>query len=267
VAQNKKQSGASAKSGGGGNKTFFLIAGVIAAAGVGWLLTAGGGAAAGPLPTPAEFEALAAEVTADASKGIPLGSPDAPILIEEFVDYSCPACARFAGFPGKLIRQNYVETNNLEGGGGGPVRWILHDYVLGTFPNSVPAAMAARCAGEQGRYWPLHDLLFARQTRWYTSSSPEDEFSRAAEDVGLDMGSYGECMGESRYLNDIASSRAYGTSRGVGSTPTVFLDGQLLNLAGTSPYEYIEGLIQERLAAIAGSDETPGSDDDADSPE
>ncbi|MCG8466894.1 MAG: DsbA family protein, partial [Gemmatimonadetes bacterium] len=99
----------------------------------------------------------------------------------------------------------------------------------------------------------MHDFIFARQTDWYTSSSPEDELSDLAEQVGLDMGAYNACMGESRYLEVIASSRAYGTERGVGSTPTVFLDGQLLNLAGTNPYEYIEGLIQARLAAIEAS--------------
>ncbi len=247
MAQKTKKSDAGPPPSGGGNKVFLIIGGLIVVGGLGWLLTAGRGGAVGPLPTPAEFEALSAEVTADPSTGISLGAADAPVVIEEFVDYSCPACARFTGFAGKLIRQNYVEVS------GGPVRWVLYDYVLGSFPNSVPAAMAARCAGEQDRYWPMSDLLFSRQTRWYTSASPEGEFTQAAEDVGLDMGAYRSCMGESRYLNEIASSRAYGNSRGVGSTPTVFVDGQVLNLAGTNPYEYMEGLIQARLAELAGA--------------
>ncbi|MCG8469772.1 MAG: DsbA family protein, partial [Gemmatimonadetes bacterium] len=161
MAQQAQKKGAGgAKGPGGGNKTFLLLGGLIVAAGIGWLLTAGGGAAAGPLPTPAEFEALAADITADPSTGVPLGSADAPILIEEFIDFSCPACAQFSGFAGKLLRQNYVEIGNVEAGEGGPVRWVSYDYVLGSFPNSVPAAMAARCAEEQGRFWPMHDFIF-----------------------------------------------------------------------------------------------------------
>lgn len=236
------------KSQGGGNRMFLIVAGLIVVAGVAWLLLARGGGIgqSAALPTPAEFEALSATVEADPSVGIALGEEDAPVEIVEFFDYSCPHCANFAGFAGKLLRQNYVETGGPETGGG-PVRWVIYDYVLGSFPNSVPAHMAARCAGEQGRYWPMHDLIFARQTRWYTGSAPEDELAEIAEEVGLDMGAYRECMSEGRYLEEIAAARALGSQRGVNSTPTIFIDGQRIDLTGREPYTYIEGLIQQRL--------------------
>lgn len=222
---------------------FYLIAGAIVLAGVVWLLVARGGGAGtvADLPTPEEFQSLATEVEADPGVGVVQGPESAPVEILEFADYSCPHCATFAGFAGKLLRQNYVETSNA------PVRWVLYDYVLGSFPNSVPAAIAARCAGEQDLYWPMHDLLFAQQASWYTSASPGDAFADIAERVGLDMGAWRECVSEGRHLEEVAASRKYGEQMGVTSTPTLFLNGQRLDLQGKEPYSYIEGLIRSEL--------------------
>lgn len=255
--QGRGRSAGSGNDSGGGNRLFYLIAGAIVLAGVAWLLVARGGGAGSPadLPTPEEFASLTTEVEADPSAGIPLGPQSAPVEILEFVDYSCPSCARFAGFAGKLLRQNYVETADA------PVRWVLHDFVLGSFPNSVPAAIAARCAGDQGLYWPMHDLLFSQQTSWYTSSSPGDVFADIASQVGLEMGSWRECVSEGRHLEEIAASRKYGEQLGVGSTPTVFLNGQRVDLAGREPYSHIEGLIQAALeAGSTGGDEATMED-------
>lgn len=243
--------------GGGGNRMFYLIAGAIVLAGAVWLLVArgGGSGSVADLPTPEEFASLATDVEADPSVGIAIGEESRPIEIFEFADYSCPHCATFAGFAGKLLRQNYVETANA------PVRWVMYDYVLGTFPNSVPAAIAARCAGEQDLYWPMHDLLFAQQTTWYTSASPGGAFADIAERVGLDMGAWRECMSEGRHLEEIVSSRKYGEEMGVSSTPTLFLNGQRLDLAGKEPYSYIEGLIRAELessSTAAGEGTTEG---------
>lgn len=229
---------------GGGNRLFYLLAIAIVVAGVTWLLVARnrGIGQSVALPTPAEFVSRAEEVEADPSVGMSLGPQSAPVELYEFVDFSCPHCATFAGFAGKLLRQNYVETADA------PVHWVTYDYVLGNFPNSVPAAIAARCAGDQGRYWPMHDLLFARQTSWYTSRTPNDVFADLAEQVGLDMGAFRECVSEGRHLDEIIASRKYGDELGVGSTPTLFLNGERLDLAGKEPYSYIEGLIQAALA-------------------
>ncbi len=245
----------------GGGKLFYILAGVIVLAGGAWLFLARGGGPSAALPTPAEFEALAVQVEPDPSVGIALGPASAPIELVEFADYSCPHCATFAGFAGKLLRQNYVET-----GPGAPVRWVLYDYVLGTFPNSVPAHMAARCAGDQGLYWPMHDLIFARQTRWYTSDDPQSVLEGLAEMAGADVRAYRACMSEARYLEQIAASRKYGEQRGVSSTPTLFLDGQKLDLGGVEPYSFIERLIKAKLeaaastgGAAAGGDSAPGA--------
>ena len=241
---------------GGGGKIFYVLGGAIVLAGVAWLVMARGGGigSTAGLPTPVEFESIYQTIEADPASGIALGSPDAPIEIMEFADFSCPHCANFSGFAGKLLRQNYVES----GAGGGPVRWVAYDYVLGQFPNTIPAAMAARCAGDQGRYWPVHDLLFSRQTRWYTAGNPGGEFETIMEQVGLDMGAYRSCMSEGRHLEAIAAARKYGEQLGVSSTPTLFVNGERLDLTGVEPYSYIEGIIKAKLAA--GSETEDGAD-------
>jgi len=238
----------------GGKWLFYGIAAVIVVAGMAWLLVArdrGIGQSAA-LPTPEEFQALAQEVDADSSVGISAGPETAPVELVEFADYSCPHCATFAGFAGKLLRQNYVETANA------PVHWVMYDYVLGNFPNSVPAAIAARCAGDQGRYWPMHDLLFSRQNAWWSSGAPNQVFDDLAQQVGLDMEAYRECVADGRHLREVVASRKYGDQLGVSSTPTLFLNGRRLDLGGKEPYSYIEGLIKAELEAAAGKDSSEG---------
>lgn len=259
MAQSKKPQGkkpqGTVPQNGGSNKTFLFIGGAIILAGIAWVLTARGGGigTTAAMPSPAEFEGIAATIEADKGVGIVQGSPDAPVEILEFADYSCPHCGSFASFAGKLLRQNYVE------GAGAPVRWITYDFVLGGFPNSIPASMAARCAGEQGAYWPYHDMLFSRQTQWYTSPSPGGVLGEIADEVGLDTGEWRSCMTEGRYLEEIAASRKYGESLGVGSTPTIFVNGQRLDLTGVEPYSYIEGLIKAELAAASDGESADGS--------
>jgi len=249
LAQKKKPQ-ASPPQRGGGNRVFYLVGGLIVVAGIGWLVTARGGGvgATAALPSPAEFEGLAATIEPDKGVGIVQGAADAPIEILEFADYSCPHCGTFASFAGKLLRQNYVETP------GGPVRWITFDFVLGGFPNSISASMAARCAGEQDAYWSFHDMLFSRQAQWNASLNPGNVMGvmgKIADDLGLDTGEWRSCMSEARYIEQIAAARKYGEQLGVGSTPTLFINGERIDLAGVEPYSHIENLIKAELAGAS----------------
>lgn len=232
-------------SGGGGSggpgKVFYALLAVVAAGGVAFLLTAGnGGGDAGPRPLPA----WAGNVEADADAGVALGSEAAPVTILEFANYQCPHCARFGTFAGRLIRQNYVE-------GAGTVRWVLYDYLL-EFPNEIPAALAARCAAEQGRHWEMHDLILARQTEWSNEGDPRRHFRGYAEDLGLEMGEYRACMEERRPLEEVLASHQYGARMGVSGTPTLFLNGRRLDHTETS-YEALEALIRAAADSAAGS--------------
>ena len=219
----------------------------IVVVGVGWLLVGGGQGGSGPPPTPTELAEVLAEAVADPGVGFELAE-SAPITIEEFYDPSCPACAQFSGFYGKLIRQNYVEPASA------PVRWVSYTIILGTFPNSIAAALAERCADEQGLYWPVHDLLLARQTRWYLEQDPAGEIADIASEAGVNSGPFNECMRERRYLEDVAKSQRVAESRGVNSTPTLFVDGERVNWQGADPYTFLEGMIQTRLEALSSTD-------------
>jgi len=222
----------------GSTKTFYLILLAVVIAGVAWLVVAGrdGGktqSAGVELPG-------AADVEADPESGVVLGAADAPVTISEFADFSCPYCASFGTFTGRLIRQNFVENGEL-------VRWIQYDYVLGTFPNSTTAAIAARCAGEQGRYWVMHDLLLANQARWTGSASPESQFRDYAKQIGLDGGEFRRCLDERRYLDRVMSARKYGDQIGVSQTPTLFVNGRKLDNVS---YEAMESAIRTALDSI-----------------
>lgn len=201
-------------------------------------------------PASTQLTEIPADVQADPSAGLALGPVDAPVTIMDFSDYSCPACARFASFTGRLMRQNYVGEN-------GPVRWIHYDYVLGTFPNSVAASIAARCAGDQGRYWPMHDLLLARQTQWAMDRDPNGRFREIADDLGIDGGEFGRCLSEQRHLDRVMAVRKYGDQLGVSSTPTIFFNGRPLDLMTEGDYSVIERLIQE--AVREGASEAEGA--------
>jgi protein-disulfide isomerase len=220
---------------------------LAAAAALSGILTACGEEGAPPPP----IDTLAA-VAADSTAGVPIGRDDAPVTIWEFVDYQCPHCAQFSSFTGRLIRQNYVDN-------GGPVRWVMYDFVIGSFPHSIPAALAARCAGEQGQYWPMHDVVLARQNRWTVGDRPAPVLRDFAEELGLDMGAYDACMGDRRHLTAIAATRKYGDQLGVNSTPTIFLNGRRLAPAETS-YEAIEALIQAAVDSLAAEAEPTGED-------
>lgn len=242
-----------ASAGSGSNRLFYLILLLVVVGGGAWLLLARGG---GGDETSAEPLAAAQDAVADPNSGIALGPEDSPATIMEFFDYSCPHCANFGGFTGRLIRQNYVE-------GGGPARWIMYDYVLGSFPNSLETAIAGRCAGEQGRYWEMHDLLLGQQTTWYTQENPTGTIRDIAGMVGLDGRAFRDCMDERRHVESIMASRKYGEQLGVNSTPVLFFNGRRIGDDETS-YEGLERLIRAAVdsaaaASAAGTAEEDGT--------
>lgn len=242
----KKNRRAEESRGGPGPWFYGILAAVVVGGGAFLLLGGGDGDAGGVRPLPASV----GNVEADSGAGVALGREDAPVTIMEFANYQCPHCAQFGTFSGRLLRQNYVE-------GGGPVRWVLYDYLL-DFPYEIPAALAARCAAEQGRHWEMHDLLLSRQGDWSGTSNPRSDFRSYAEEIGLDMGQYDACMEERRPLERIVAAHKYGAQLGVRGTPTLFLNGRRLDPQTEGGYEAIERLIRAAVdSADAAGDTVP----------
>jgi protein-disulfide isomerase len=225
--------------GSGPGRGFYLAIPAIVVVGIAALLLARSGDTG-----PTEIPASLAETEADASAGVSAGPEDAVVTHVEFADFQCPACAAFYGFSGRLIKQNYVD-------GGGSVRWVFYDYPLEQHPHAIPAALAARCAGEQGRFWQMHDLMFARQSQWSPKDDARGDFEEMAEEIGLDRGAYRECVRDGRYLEQIFASAKYGQRLGVNSTPTLFVNGQ----RAPQDYEELERMILEAAAAAEANEE------------
>jgi protein-disulfide isomerase len=136
-----------------------------------------------------------------------LGAPTAPITIVEFSDYQCPFCGQFfaQSFPG--IYEHYIET--------GKVRYVLRDFPLQSHPYAFKAAEAAHCAGDQGRYWRMHDRLFANQQ----ALTPAD-LTQHARAVGIKLGAFERCLRSGKHAGVVRTSLAGGERLGVTATPT-----------------------------------------------
>ena len=192
-----------------------------------------------------------APVTTAPVDGRLLGSPDAPVRIVAFEDFSCPACGIFTAETKPLIEEEYINAGlaSLE---------FRHLAILG--PDSERAAAASECAADQNLFWPYHDMLFARRgdPGWASNGNLKD-FAREMNDVlpgaGLDLDAFDACVdaGVKEITVQAASDEAGRLIVGVGgrtSTPTFFING-VLAFQGAQPIEAFRDAV-ERLLNAAG---------------
>ena len=149
------------------------------------------------------------------------GRMDAPVTVIEYGDFQCPSCAAFATQQEAAIDQRYVET--------GQVRFIYHDFPLLQHNNAVIAAAAARAAGEQGKFWPMHDLLFTRQRTWSTGNDIQPLLINYAEAIGLDRHAFEQALTSEKFVAALEAARQQSGQRGVQATPTFEVNGTLVN--------------------------------------
>jgi protein-disulfide isomerase len=162
-----------------------------------------------------------------------LGSERAPITIVEFSDFQCPYCKQSVQVL-KDLRQLYGEK----------IRLIYRDYPGPNHPYALKAALAARCAGEQGKFWEYHDLLFDRQS----PSSGWDFFSLSKE-LGLKEQTFQSCLNSGRFHEQISKDLQEGLKLGITSTPTFFINGR--PLIGAQPLANFQALIDPLLTQAA----------------
>jgi protein-disulfide isomerase len=116
--------------------------------------------------------------------------------------------------------------------------------LMSIHPQAFKASEAAHCAGDQGKYWEYHDRLFANQQALQT-----DALKKHAADLGLDATAFGACLDSAKYAERVRSGLQAGTQLGVGSTPSVFINGRLLT--GAQPYEAFQAVIDDELQRTA----------------
>jgi protein-disulfide isomerase len=172
----------------------------------------------------------------DLPSGAPqTGAAKAPVTIVEYLDYQCPYCMRAQTTVDTLLKQ-YA----------GKVRLVHRDFPIEGHPRAMAAARATRCAGDQGKFWEYHQSLFARP-----SALTDDDLRTRATELKLDAGSFVTCMSSNRHDEDIHSSYDSGIRAGVGSTPTFFINGRMLE--GARPLEDFQEVVEEELEGGAGS--------------
>jgi len=196
---------------------FYVVVGVLAvvlAVAVFALLKTGGGASAaavGPPPT----------VVDDGFRGYTIGDSSAKVEITEYSDFECPFCSRFATIQMPTIKEQLIAT--------GKVRWRFRDFPIPGHAYGRFAAHAAQCAGEQGKFWEMHDQLFYHHQWAQTGKDPSSLFRQFAADIGLDLPRYDECMKSGRYASRIEYSRQEGLNLLVDGTPTFYVNGKKFN--------------------------------------
>lgn len=197
-------------------KGFYVLLAIVAIAGVGWLVYSArhkGGAemtadSSGPAPIAA----------ADGFQGYTMGSESASIEITEYSDFECPYCAAFATVQMPVVRDQLVAT--------GKVRWRYRDFPLSSHTYSRIAALSGQCAGEQGKFWDMHDQLFGHHEWAQVDKDPSAVFRGFATAIGLDLTRYDACMSSRRYAGRIQASYQEGEARGIRGTPAFFVDGR-----------------------------------------
>ena len=169
------------------------------------------------------------------------GDQRAPVTLLEYSDYTCGYCEKFFEETWPLLFSDYIQT--------GKVRLIYRDFPRAINGPSVDTAMAARCAGEQGQYWSMHDRLFASHRKF-----SRDQLQKQAEDLRLNIQQFNKCFQEERYMESIYQDRMEGGSIGVRGTPHFILflthnpeAGPFLVIPGAFPYTSFQEQIEHLL--------------------
>jgi protein-disulfide isomerase len=149
------------------------------------------------------------------------GSPDAPVTVIEYGDFQCPSCADFTVRREAAFDQRYVET--------GKVRFIYHEFPLPQHDKAIIVAAAARAAGEQGKFWHMHELLFARQRMWANSANIQPLLGSYAEAIGLDRQAFDRALTSQTVVAALEVARQQSEQRGVRSTPSFEVNGTLVD--------------------------------------
>ena len=159
------------------------------------------------------------------------GPAAAPITIVEFSDFQCPYCARVNPTL-KKIEEKYGEK----------VRVVFRDFPLVQIhKDAAKAAEAGECAHEQGKFWEMHDRLFADQSKLQVEA-----LKQTATQVGLDAEKFNQCLDSSKYAAEVQKDVDEGNSYGVTGTPAFFINGRMLS--GAQPLDTFSQVIDEELA-------------------
>jgi protein-disulfide isomerase len=197
--------------------------------------------AAAGAPAPARVQDIV--LTAEAGVAFK-GEDKAKLALVEFTDYQCPFCSKYYRETYPEIMKEYVNTGKL--------KYMVREFPLESIhPQAFKAAEAAQCAGEQRKYFDMHDTLFTEQKALGVADLPKH-----AQTVGLDVAKFQECLTSSKYAKNVRKDMADGQKAGVTGTPAFFIgvtqkDGtiKVVNaMKGAQPYAAFKDAIDSALA-------------------
>ena len=164
----------------------------------------------------------------------PVGcSSECPITVVEYSEYQCPFCSRVMPASLKLLKEYK-----------GRVRWIVRDFPLGFHNRARPAAIAAKCSSEQGKFWEMYDTLFNNQR-----SLSDSDLKAYGKSIGLNQSKYEECLNNpEKALAQVEENYRSGEKLGVTGTPSYFVNGRKID--GALPYEALKDIFEEELGKI-----------------
>lgn len=213
-----------------------LVLGVAAIA-MTVLRNRGGGAALQPVPV----EGLNDQQLIEKAQGIKQGPESAPVKMLVFSDYMCPYCGTFAAQIEPQLKSQFIDKGQLQ--------LVYYDFPLGgSHIHSFLAARAARCAGDQGKFWEYHNTLFGRQSNWAMSQTPPiKELLDYSSDVGIDRGDLEACVKSDKYQDVVSASHQLGEKLGINATPTLIVNGKRVRAEIGLDYKALSELINAEL--------------------
>lgn len=167
--------------------------------------------------------------------GYDVGNPKAPVVLVNFSDFGCSFCGTFARETYPTLAKEFVQT--------GKVFFKYVPFVMGMFPNAPEATRAAECAAEQGKFWPMHDRLYATQRTWKRSRASHALFQQEAMALDLDPARFSACYIGLRTDTRTGAASSRAKRLGIRTTPSFFINGQLVE--GALPLDQFWLLLTE----------------------
>ena len=163
------------------------------------------------------------------------GKVDSKVVLVEYGDFQCPACAAFQPLVDEIMNTY-----------GDRIQLVFRDFPLPQHQFAVPAARYAEAAGKQGKYWEMYDKIYAGQTKWASLKDADPIFQSYAQDLKLDMVMLKKDMDSDSIKTGIEDDRLSGVKFYVNSTPTFFLNGKKLVFKSLN-YEEFKSYIDTAL--------------------
>jgi len=231
------------------NRAFYLIIAAIAIGGIAALTYASTKSNEIVNASPVDTTLPAVK-----SEGYVMGSPTAPLEVIEFGDFECPQCGRFATLTEPDVRKNLVNAGKIR------LRYI--DFPLPMHPHTWNASRAAACADAQGKFWEMHDALFANQDRWdgAATNNPDKVLKQLGDQIVPDKSKFEQCVDSKEMQAKVQAHWKLAEARHVNGTPTFVIGDQQIGQSLT--YDQFKQLVDSAIAK-SGKTAPPASGDTA----